>query len=285
MGCDLSVIVCHFGSVNALETQIKAYIDVLNEHEISHEFIVVIKKGHTETDALNTLTTAYHSVTCVIGEFTNGLQGMTLCGCMLAKGRYVATLDPRYKFKPRSLITLWHALKKSNCQLMYGRAKPIHSHYPIELFKSFKRWLFSFFSGRSSQLCQYRLMNADLVKGVKAKTPFFFLLEQVLLPIGAHSYLVFEVERNKDRSKSFKDWISSALIRPFAWTYLAETVLLILTLLNLYLLIDGKLMFALALGILAFLSVFALYLIKLRRRIAYKITKRIPSSKTKWTKT
>ncbi|MFY0642955.1 MAG: hypothetical protein JXR19_00655 [Bacteroidia bacterium] len=274
MSLDLSIIITSIGATSLNLSLIDEIHDVLTENDKTHEILLLCSSySESEWKGLISKMESKTFVKCYLIKHNNELSGLSLCGLHLAQGRYLITLNSDFAYSTKSIIAMHAAIEKSNCQIIYGTYKATGSVFMRKLKDRILRLLFFVLSGMPSYISNYRIMDKKVQTGLKLKTPYYFLLDHLIKPqIENHAHLNFEGVKAV-RSK----WnIVDRIFRPLAWTIILEIVIVGLLLLNIWVLLKGRLMYALLIALIAVLFVFLAYLLKWRRRIAYKILAKHP---------
>jgi len=274
MSLDLSVLL-YVNKAEGLEDRIQNILSELNAEGLSHELILICSDGETAVwEELLHLAEEYLAIRPYRIQFSNGFQGMCLAGAMQATGNYLVILDPRIAFPSRSIITLWHAIDKSNCQLIYGLTRGPDYNFIKSIPARIARWATSILSGLSSRASDFKIVETASLSKLKAKTPYFFHFDLLYRSeVQNHSYLYFKTTDKKKALRStglFSIW-RHRFMYPIAWTVLPEIFVLFLIAVNIYLLLEGQLLNSLIFGLSAIAILTGIYLIKWRRHIAYKV--------------
>ncbi len=244
---------------------------LVNEH-FSFEFILVFgdKASNAWTHAIEYCRNNPKVLAIKIAH-SNGLHALQLAGILRANGRLCVTLNPYINYDPQSLLSLLFVAEKSNCELVYGCRKRNYNR-GLLLHRLFYVPL-SFIAGLPSYTSPYRIVKREFIKGLKVKTPFYFHLDQLLKSqIENHSYLDFP-SRDKD---SFADGFLYDLKHLLVSGFLLEITSILLIVLDIYLLMQAHLISATVLAIILLGVTWTLYMLKWRRRLAFRLLDKLP---------
>ena len=245
---------------------------VLELEGLSFELILVFGQAAMEA-WVDSEAFSQHRSDCLslLVKHSNGLHALQLAGLMRANGRICVTMNPYLEYDPYSILTLLFVADKSNCGLVYGSRK---RKYNSDML--LHRLLYvplSLLAGLPPYTTSYRLVKKEEIQSLKVKTPYYFHLDQQLNHrVENHSYLDFP-SRN---DRSFSDGYLYGLKHLLVAGILLETLCALTVIADIYLLVQGKLLWAFGLSLLAFGLVFSLYMLKWRRRIAFKLLEKRP---------
>ena len=274
MSMDLSIVITSHGYNANLSSLAREIHSLLDHQKLTHEIIIVCSHFSDQEweQFIESISNLVYIKSSLITH-RNELSSLALCGLHQSEGEYIITLNSDFAYSPNSLLAMHAAIQKSNCQVIYGTHKGTGKAFISKFKDQALRALFYTFSGMPSYLSNYRIIDKKAKDVLKIKTPYFFLFDHLLkAQLRNHAHLDFEgVHPIK-----FKWRLMDHIIRPIAWTIIPELLIIALLLLNIWILLNGRLLYALLLAILAVLFVLIAYLLKWRRSIAFRVLKKHP---------
>lgn len=172
---DLSVIVPVYNGYATLKTLYWELCAVLQD--VSFELIFVDDASTDQSlSLLKEIAKQDARVTVLSLKANRGQQESTLCGMLVAKGRYLANLDDDGQHPPAYLLPMWHLLKEQHLDIVYGLPIP-QGRRGIRQGGSVLRDLLFYLlfpHSRGVKVSSFRVMTAKLLQRAVAERPKFF---------------------------------------------------------------------------------------------------------------
>lgn len=265
---DLSIIVIGRDPNTRIRELVIKLNDLLNEKSIIHEFILVIPQNNKSnwSESCN-LSKEYKNITAVRIDERIPLESSSLCGSSLTYSHYSFVLPNDHSLELHDIYACYVAISKSNIELLYAFQRSNRTIFKIPSF--FYRQVLRVFSGLSAYRSETFIFKSEKAKHLRIKTPYFFLFDKLLQPWVDHS-MYLELNGKKIQSNP-KNSFFYLFVQFMANTYVLECIIIALLSLNIILLLKAKLLLSFVLACMAVALIWTNYLVKWRRRIAYKV--------------
>lgn len=271
MQYDLSIVLVANGSANRLVYWVERFTDLLLEKIVTHEFVIVDPSNSGEIkETLKKLTTDYHNVKALSIEETIAYESSLLCASAFTQSKYTLVIPANVTLQLKDLYACYVAITKSNIDILYAFQPSNRTIFKIPSF--FFRQIFSVLSGLSVYRSNTFIYQSKLADDLRIKTPYFFLFDKLIKQKAKVSFHLDVKSKTPDKITEISRFY---LIKQFLANSLALELMIILFLsVNIFILLEAKLLMSFILACISFLLIGALYALKWRRRIAYKILER-----------
>ncbi|HHY52879.1 MAG TPA: glycosyltransferase [Clostridiales bacterium] len=172
---DLSVVVPVYNGAATLEKLYRELCAALRT--LNFELIFVDDASTDQSLALlREMAKRDVRVTVLALRQNQGQQEATLCGMLVAKGRYLANLDDDGQHPPEYLPPMLHLLQEKNLDIVYGL--PVSQGRRLvrqggSVLRDLLFYLFFPYS-RGVKVSSFRVMRAELVQRIVPERPEFF---------------------------------------------------------------------------------------------------------------
>ena len=275
MHLDVCVIITITETDSNVQNLLNQLLDLLNSEGYTHEIIILCNADFQEEwNVIKEFSSTYSAITVFLIKSHTYNNAAVLCGAMHGRAKYFLSLDSNFPYDARELLPLFFVIEKSNCEMVYGFT-PAKSSRLVEPLRIAGRQIFAFFSGVSAFHSRTRIFSRSICKDLSVKTPYFFMFDRLLKNhIKNHTYIKLNNKRKILKNTNFRFSLKQLALNALAYSVLGEVICIILLSLNIIVLIKAKLLLALLIAVVATLLLWAIYLLKWRRRIAYKVVAR-----------
>lgn len=268
---DLSVILIVRDAQFPVKEIVVNLNDMLNERSVTHEFVIVYPLPKDEQwSECCALSSEYKNISAVRIAERIPYESSILCGASMVNSHYSFVLPNNHALDYQDIFVCYVAMTKSNIELLYAFQRSNRTFLKLPSF--FYRQVFRIFSGVSAYRSETFIFRSNKAYSMRVKTPFYFLFDRLLFQWIDHSmHLELKASRNSKTQAHSGFYL---LIQFLANSYIIEFSIILLLSLNIMILLKAKLLLSFVLACISILLIWTAYLIKWRRRIAYKVLER-----------
>ncbi len=275
----LSIIIPVYNSEKSLAELTDRIGAFCQKEEVTYEIIAVNDGSKDQSlNELKKLCIEHAYLKAIDLDRNYGQQAATLCGLIQSKGEYVVTIDDDLEYNPEDIHTLLFAIEKTNIKLIYGYAEKQQRSGPIKSLAKFAKYLVYSFCGLSTKLSSFRIVRQDSLKELKSTNSYHFIVDGLLKKqIQPNTYI--KVGQNSRKyGQSNYNLISLARIWfqfLFSASLFGELSAGLLLAFNILLIVEGKLLIALFVILLALLLLIVTFKVKWRQKEAFHIKEKV----------
>jgi glycosyltransferase involved in cell wall biosynthesis len=204
---EISVIIPVYNSVNCIQKLVVEVNQILHEHQLSFEIILVDDaSGDNSWKLIKEICKENKNIKGFSLAKNFGQHKATLCGLSSASGKFVVTIDDDFEHNPKDIITLYNEIRKCDVDLVYGIPKNKKKSFARRTMTAFYKFISKVENPYAGLGSSFRIFKNDLVqKIVTHNNHLFFVDELVLWYTSSISscLLDFQVSKKQNSGYSF----------------------------------------------------------------------------------
>jgi glycosyltransferase involved in cell wall biosynthesis len=275
----LSIVIPVYNSEKSLEELVNRITHFCKEEGVSFEIIAINDCSKDQSyQVLQDLSNKNPNLKAINLSKNFGQQAATLCGLLNSSGEYIVTIDDDLEYNPEDIHTLLFAIEKTNIQLIYGYAEKKERSGIIQKIVKLAKYGVYGICGLSAKLSSFRILRKDCLSELTVNNSYHFIVDGLLkAKIKPNTYIAVGQNHRKYGQSNYnfvrlvKIWFQFL----FSASIFGEFSSIVLLAVNVWFLLEGKLVGALLVILLALILIFLTFKIKWRQKESFEIKEKV----------
>jgi glycosyltransferase involved in cell wall biosynthesis len=179
---EISVVIPVYNSSNCIAEVVTQVTNTLIEMSVKFE-IIIVDDGSSDGSwaAIKDLSVNNVFVKGFSLAKNFGQHKATLCGLSNASGKYVVTIDDDLEHKPLDIKELYHKIKDSEYDLVYGVSKNKKKSFARRSMTAFYKFISKVENPYAGLGSSFRILKNDLVQKVVTHNNHLFFVDELVL--------------------------------------------------------------------------------------------------------